>query len=156
ADHHHPRRPCHRRHRHEVLGARRRSRDPGDTGRAGVDPEAGVMAAQQLPVQFVGAGPGAADLLTVRAARLLGAAEVVLSPGTYVDAEIFELCSATADLVDTQGLDLDQIVQHLTAAYRAGRAVVRLVSGDPSLYSALFEQTRRLDAAGVRWCVTPG
>jgi precorrin-4/cobalt-precorrin-4 C11-methyltransferase len=114
------------------------------------------MTPRQHPVQFVGAGPGAADLLTVRAARLLGAAEVVLYPGTYLDAQIFELCSPAAELVDTQGLDLDQIVQRLTDAYRAGRTVVRLVSGDPSLYSAVFEQTRRLDAAGVVWKVTPG
>jgi precorrin-4/cobalt-precorrin-4 C11-methyltransferase len=139
-----------------VFGDRRRIIDPGHGGRAGVDPEAGLMPTQQHPVQFVGAGPGAADLLTVRATRLLGAAETVLYPGTYIDAELFDLCSPAAELVDTQGLDLDQIVQHLTAAYRVGRRTVRLVSGDPSLYSAAFEQTRRLDAAGVRWCITPG
>lgn len=108
------------------------------------------------PVQFVGAGPGAADLLTVRAVRLLGDAEVVLYPGTYLDPAVLESCSPTAELIDTQDLDLDAIVGRIVAAYRDGRAVVRLVSGDPSIYSAVFEQTRRLDAAGVPWAVTPG
>ena len=107
-------------------------------------------------VQFVGAGPGAADLLTVRATRLLADADVVLYPGTYLDPAVLGHCSPGADLVDTQGLDLDQITAVLVEASRAGRSVVRLTSGDPSLYSALAEQTRRLDAAAVTWAVTPG
>ncbi|CAJ1587116.1 precorrin-4 C(11)-methyltransferase [[Mycobacterium] wendilense] len=107
-------------------------------------------------VQFVGAGPGAADLLTLRAGRLLAEADVVLYPGTYLDPEVLETCSPEADLVDTQDLDLDDIVGRMVSAQRAGRRVVRLVSGDPSLYSAVFEQTRRLDAEQVPWDVTPG
>jgi precorrin-4/cobalt-precorrin-4 C11-methyltransferase len=107
-------------------------------------------------VQFVGAGPGAADLLTVRATRLLADADTVLYPGSYLDSAVLESCSPTADLVDTQGLNLDEIVAAIIAAHSAGRRVVRLVSGDPSLYSAVSEQTRRLDAAGVPWEVTPG
>lgn len=107
-------------------------------------------------VRFVGAGPGAADLLTVRAARMLGEAQTVLFPGTYLDAEVLANCSPDAELIDTEHLDLDVIVAHLVDAYRAGRRVARLVSGDPSLYSAVSEQTRRLDAAGVPWSVTPG
>ncbi|GFG86265.1 precorrin-4 C(11)-methyltransferase [Mycolicibacter algericus] len=109
-----------------------------------------------LAVQFVGAGPGAADLLTVRAARLLADADLVLYPGSYLDPKVLDHCCATAELVDTAKLDLDAIVGRLVTAHRAGRRVVRLVSGDPSLYSAVFEQTRRLDAAGVPWQVTPG
>ncbi len=109
-----------------------------------------------MTVQFVGAGPGAADLLTVRATRLLAEAEVVLYPGTYLDPEVLEHCSPDAALVDTQGLDLDQITATVVEAAGAGRSVVRLTSGDPSLYSALTEQTRRLDAAGIAWEVTPG
>lgn len=109
-----------------------------------------------LAVQFVGAGPGAAELLTVRAARLLSEADVVLYPGSYLDPQVLAHCSGTADLVDTADLDLDAITDRLVTAHRAGRTVVRLVSGDPSLYSAVFEQTRRLDAAGVPWEVTPG
>lgn len=105
-----------------------------------------------MTVHFVGAGPGAADLLTVRATRLLAAADVVLYPGTYLDPEVLGHVSPDAELVDTQYLDLDQIMAWLVS----GRDVVRLVSGDPSVYSAVAEQTRRLDAAGVPWDVTPG
>lgn len=109
-----------------------------------------------MTVHFVGAGPGAADLLTLRAAALLGAADVVLYPGTYLDAEVLSHCRSGARLVDTQDLDLDRIVAELVAAHEAGQDVVRLTSGDPSVYSAVAEQTRRLDAAGVPWDVTPG
>ncbi|MFE7228515.1 SAM-dependent methyltransferase, partial [Nocardioides sp. NPDC057577] len=100
----------------------------------------------QQAVHFVGAGPGAADLLTVRATRMLAAADVVLYPGTYLDPEVLGHCSPAAGLVDTQKLDLDQIVGEIVAAHRGGKQVVRLVSGDPSVYSAVAEQTRRLDA----------
>ena len=109
-----------------------------------------------MTVHFVGAGPGAADLLTVRATRLLGAADVVLYPGTYLDPGVLGHVSPDATLVDTQRLDLDQIVARMVAAHRAGQEVVRLGSGDLSLYSALAEQTRRLDEADVSWDVTPG
>lgn len=108
-----------------------------------------------MTVHFVGAGPGAVDLLTLRAARLLAEAEVVLYPGTYVDA-VLTHCQDSAQLIDTARLDLDQITEHLVRASRAGRNVVRLTSGDPSLYSALSEQSRRLDAADVAWTVVPG
>ncbi|GAA1923100.1 precorrin-4 C(11)-methyltransferase [Nocardioides lentus] len=109
-----------------------------------------------MTVHFVGAGPGAADLLTLRAATMLGRADVVVYPGTYLDAEVLSHCRADARLVDSQALDLDRITAALVEADAAGRDVVRLTSGDPSVYSALAEQTRRLDAAGVGWDVTPG
>ncbi|WP_206518136.1 precorrin-4 C(11)-methyltransferase [Rhodococcus sp. X156] len=109
-----------------------------------------------MTVHFVGAGPGAADLLTLRAARMLADADVVLYPGTYLDAEVLSHCREDAELVDTQHLDLDAITAHLVAGHERGHDVVRLTSGDPSVYSALAEQTRRLDAAGVSWDVTPG
>jgi precorrin-4/cobalt-precorrin-4 C11-methyltransferase len=109
-----------------------------------------------MTVHFVGAGPGAADLITLRAAAMLAAADVVLYPGTYLDAEVLGLCREGARLVDTQHLDLDQIVDELADAHRTGHDVVRLTSGDPSLYSAVAEQTRRLDDLGVDWDVTPG
>lgn len=109
-----------------------------------------------MSVHFVGAGPGAADLITVRAAAMLGRADVVLYPGTYLDAAVLGHCRVDARLVDTQRLDLDAITAELVGAARAGLDVVRLTSGDPSLYSALAEQTRRLDAAGIAWDVTPG
>lgn len=109
-----------------------------------------------MTVHFVGAGPGAADLLTVRATRLLASADVVLFPGTYLDPEVLSHVSPDATLVDTQDLDLDQIIERLVSAHHEGKDVVRLASGDLSIYSALAEQTRRLDAAGVAWDVTPG
>jgi precorrin-4/cobalt-precorrin-4 C11-methyltransferase len=109
-----------------------------------------------VSVHFVGAGPGAADLLTIRAADLLAEAEVVLYPGTYLDEGFLVHVSPDAQLVDTQDLDLDQIMAVILEADREGFEVVRLVSGDPTIYSALAEQTRRLDEAGVEWDVTPG
>ncbi|MFZ0229495.1 MAG: SAM-dependent methyltransferase, partial [Mycobacterium sp.] len=114
------------------------------------------MTADRCAVQFVGAGPGAADLLTVRATRLLTAADTVLYPGSYLDHGVLESCSPAADLIDTQNLDLDEIVARIVDAHRAGRRVVRLVSGDPTLYSAVSEQSRRLDSARVPWEITPG
>ncbi len=114
------------------------------------------MSSPRPTVHFVGAGPGAADLITLRAAALLAAADVVLYPGTYLDAAVLGHCRPGARLVDTQDLDLDRITAVMVEAHAEGRDVVRLTSGDPSLYSALHEQTRRLDAAGVPWDVTPG
>lgn len=109
-----------------------------------------------MTIHFVGAGPGAADLITVRAAALLSAADVVLYPGTYLDSGILKHCRDSAELVDTQALDLDQMTAIMVKAHAASREVVRLTSGDPSVYSALHEQRRRLDAAQVPWDVTPG
>jgi precorrin-4/cobalt-precorrin-4 C11-methyltransferase len=109
-----------------------------------------------VTVHFVGAGPGAADLITLRAVALLNAADVCVYAGTYIDAEVLGHCPDDADLVDTQDLDLDQIIARIVEAHAAGREVVRLCSGDPSIYSALHEMTKRLDAHGVPWDVTPG
>ena len=109
-----------------------------------------------MTVHFVGAGPGAADLLTLRAVELLRAADVCVYAGTYLDDAVLGHCRDDARLVDTQDLDLDQITAVVVDAHREGLDVVRLCSGDPSIYSALHEQTRRLDAAGVPWDVTPG
>lgn len=109
-----------------------------------------------MTIHFVGAGPGAADLLTLRAVALLRDSPVCLYAGTYIDDEVLSHCGPDTRLVDTQHLDLDQIVAHLVAAHADGLDVVRLCSGDPSIYSALAEQTHRLDRAGVPWDVTPG
>ncbi len=109
-----------------------------------------------MTVHFIGAGPGAADLLTLRAVRLIGESPVCLYAGTYLDAEVLTHCPEGATLVDTQRLDLEAITTHLVAAHEAGKDVARLCSGDPSVYSAIAEQTRRLDRAGVPWDVTPG
>ncbi|MEJ7635108.1 precorrin-4 C(11)-methyltransferase [Aeromicrobium sp.] len=109
-----------------------------------------------MTVHFVGAGPGAADLITLRAVALLRAADVCIYAGTYIDHAVLGHCPSDAQLIDTQDLDLDQITQRIVDAHTAGLEVVRLCSGDPSIYSALHEQTKRLDAQGVPWDVTPG
>ena len=109
-----------------------------------------------MTVHFVGAGPGAADLLTLRAVALLNAAAVCIYAGTYIDEAVLSHCPDGARLIDTQDLNLDEIIGHILAANKGGLDVVRLCSGDPSIYSALAEQTRRLDEHGVPWDVTPG
>ncbi|MCC3317364.1 precorrin-4 C(11)-methyltransferase [Nocardia africana] len=109
-----------------------------------------------MTVHFIGAGPGAADLLTLRAVALLRESPVCLYAGTYLDPEVLAQCAPEAELIDTQGLDLDEIVAHCARADADGKDVARLCSGDPSIYSALTEQTRRLDGLGISWDVTPG
>jgi precorrin-4/cobalt-precorrin-4 C11-methyltransferase len=88
--------------------------------------------------------------------ELLRSSPVCLYAGTYIGADVLAHCPADAELVDSQHLDLDQITAHLVRAHQTGRDAARLCSGDPSIYSALTEQTRRLDLAGVPWDVTPG
>lgn len=109
-----------------------------------------------MTVHFIGAGPGAADLVTVRAARLIASCPVVLYAGALVPRELLGTARPDARLVDTANLDLDAITAELVAAHEAGHDVARLHSGDPSIYSAMAEQMRRLDAAGVPYDVVPG
>ncbi|MEU2793271.1 precorrin-4 C(11)-methyltransferase [Streptomyces sp. NPDC007100] len=109
-----------------------------------------------MTVHFIGAGPGAADLITLRGARLLARCEVCLYAGSLVPRELLAECPPGARLVDTANLDLDQITAELVRAHEAGLDVARLHSGDPSVFSAVAEQMRRLDAAGVPYEVVPG
>ncbi|MBP2325310.1 precorrin-4/cobalt-precorrin-4 C11-methyltransferase [Kibdelosporangium banguiense] len=109
-----------------------------------------------MTVHFIGAGPGAADLITVRGQRLIAASPVCLYAGALVPTQLLEFCPPGARLVDTANLNLDQITSELVSAHTAGLDVARLHSGDPSVYSAMAEQMRRLDAAGVPYDVTPG
>jgi precorrin-4/cobalt-precorrin-4 C11-methyltransferase len=109
-----------------------------------------------MTVHFIGAGPGAADLMTLRGRDLIAAAPVCLYAGSLVPPEVLTWCPPGARRVDTADLDLDAITAELVAAHRAGQDVARLHSGDPSLYSAMAEQMRRLDAEGVPYDVTPG
>ena len=109
-----------------------------------------------MTVWFVGAGPGAPDLLTLRAQRLLAEAPVVLYAGSLVPPEVLAGTRPGARLVNTADLNLDAITAELVSAHEAGHDVVRLHSGDPSIFSAVAEQARRLDAAGVPWQVVPG
>ncbi|MDF5754204.1 precorrin-4 C(11)-methyltransferase [Spongiactinospora sp. TRM90649] len=109
-----------------------------------------------MTVHFIGAGPGAADLITVRGLRVLSAAPVCLYAGSLVPRELLESCPAGARLVDTANMNLDEIVAELADAHRQGHDVARLHSGDPSVFSAVAEQMRRLDALGVPYEVVPG
>jgi precorrin-4/cobalt-precorrin-4 C11-methyltransferase len=109
-----------------------------------------------VTVHFIGAGPGAPDLITLRARDLIAAAPVCLYAGSLVAPEILAHCPPGARLVDTAELTLDEIVAELVAAHGAGLDVARLCSGDPSVFSAVAEQLRRLDAAGVPWDICPG
>ncbi|HVK22337.1 MAG TPA: precorrin-4 C(11)-methyltransferase [Actinokineospora sp.] len=109
-----------------------------------------------MTVHFIGAGPGAADLITVRGQRIIAAAPVCLYAGALVPEELLDLCPPGARKVDTANLTLDEITAELIAAHADGHDVARLHSGDPSVFSAVAEQARRLDAAGVPWDITPG
>ncbi|HXC91742.1 MAG TPA: precorrin-4 C(11)-methyltransferase [Stellaceae bacterium] len=109
-----------------------------------------------MTVHFIGAGPGAADLITVRGLRLIERCPVCLYAGSLVPREILAAARPDARIVDTAGLTLDEIVEHFAGAHRLGLDVARLHSGDPSLYGATAEQMRRLDALGIPYDVTPG
>ncbi len=107
-------------------------------------------------IRFVGAGPGAADLITVRGQRVIETSPVCLYAGSLVPADLLARCPEGARIVDTANLNLDQILAEMTAAHERGLDVARLHSGDPSVFSAMAEQMRRLDAAGVPYEVVPG
>lgn len=109
-----------------------------------------------MTVYFIGAGPGAADLVTVRAQRIIERSPVCLYAGSLVPDELLADCPAGARMVDTARLSLDEIITLLVEAHEAGHDVARLHSGDPSIYSAVAEQARRLDAAGVPHAMVPG
>jgi precorrin-4/cobalt-precorrin-4 C11-methyltransferase len=109
-----------------------------------------------MTVYFIGAGPGAADLITVRGHRLLSRCPVCLYAGSIMPDDLLALCPPNTRVVDTGPLTLDQIITELADAHAAGRDVARLHSGDPSLYSALAEQCRRLDALGIDYEIVPG
>ncbi|OMB96730.1 precorrin-4 C(11)-methyltransferase [Mycobacterium colombiense] len=109
-----------------------------------------------MTVYFIGAGPGAADLITVRGQRLLQNCRVCLYAGSIMPDDLLALCPPDAKVVDTGPLTLEQIVAELSEAHAAGLDVARLHSGDPSLYSALAEQCRRLDSLGIDYEIVPG
>ncbi len=109
-----------------------------------------------MTVHFIGAGPGAADLLTLRGRDLLARCPVCLFAGSIVPREMLVHCPPDARLVDTAGLDLDAIEAEYAAAFRAGQDVARLHSGDLSIWSAVAEQVRRLKRLGIPFTLTPG
>ncbi|MDR3462463.1 MAG: precorrin-4 C(11)-methyltransferase [Beijerinckiaceae bacterium] len=109
-----------------------------------------------MTIHFIGAGPGAPDLITLRGRDLIASSPVCLYAGSLVPAALLDHCPPGARIVDTSALDLDGIVAEFVAADRAGQDVARLHSGDLSIWSAVGEQMRRLDALGLAYTVTPG
>jgi precorrin-4/cobalt-precorrin-4 C11-methyltransferase len=109
-----------------------------------------------MSVHFIGAGPGAADLITVRGRDLLGRCPICLYAGSIVPPDLLRYCPAGARLVDTAPLTLDDIEAECVAAHAAGQDVARLQSGDLSVFSAVAEQIRRLERHGIPYTLTPG
>ena len=109
-----------------------------------------------MTVHFIGAGPGAPDLLTLRGRDIIAACPVCLYAGSLVPEEILGHCPEGAEIINTAGMDLDQIIAACQTATDAGKDVARLHSGDLSVWSAMGEQMRRLRAAQIPVSVTPG
>ncbi len=109
-----------------------------------------------MTVHFIGAGPGAPDLITVRGRELLGRCPVCLYAGSLVHRDILSHCPPGAKIVDTAPMSLDEIIAEISAADAAGLDVARLHSGDLSVWSAAGEQFRRLDRLGISYTMTPG
>lgn len=109
-----------------------------------------------MSVHFIGAGPGAPDLITLRGRDLIASCPVCLHAGSLIPPAMLGWCPAGARIVDTAPLDLDAIIAEMAAADAAGQDVARLHSGDLSIWSACGEQMRRLDALRIPYTVTPG
>jgi precorrin-4/cobalt-precorrin-4 C11-methyltransferase len=109
-----------------------------------------------MTVHFIGAGPGAPDLITIRGLKLIQKCQVCLYAGSLVPQEIVSAAPPNARVVNTAPLHLDQIISEIIDAHALGHDVARVHSGDPSLYGATAEQMRRLDALGIDYDVTPG
>ncbi len=109
-----------------------------------------------MTVHFIGAGPGAPDLITLRGRDLIAACPVCLYAGSLVPEALLAHCPVGAQIVNTASLSLDEIVAAIAAAHAAGKDVARLHSGDLSVWSAMGEQLRRLRALGIPYDVTPG
>jgi precorrin-4/cobalt-precorrin-4 C11-methyltransferase len=109
-----------------------------------------------MTVHFIGAGPGAADLLTLRGRNLIAASPVCLYAGSLVPEGVLAHCPKAARIVNTAPLTLDEIIAEIANAHAQGKDVARLHSGDLSIWSAMGEQLRRLRALGIPFTVTPG
>jgi precorrin-4/cobalt-precorrin-4 C11-methyltransferase len=107
-------------------------------------------------VHFIGAGPGASDLLTLRGQKLIRQSPVCLYAGSLIPEAILEHCGPDARVVNTADLTLDEIIAEIVSAHQQDQDVARLHSGDLSIWSAMAEQMRRLDALGIAYDVTPG
>ncbi|VDC21221.1 precorrin-4 C(11)-methyltransferase [Pseudogemmobacter humi] len=109
-----------------------------------------------MTVHFIGAGPGAPDLLTLRGRDLIAASPVCLYAGSLIPEAVLAHCPPGCRIVNTAPMDLDAIMAEIAAAHQAGEDVARLHSGDLSVWSAMGEQLRRLREAGIPYSVTPG
>jgi len=109
-----------------------------------------------MTVHFIGAGPGAADLITLRGRDLIASCPVCLYAGSLVPEEILAHCPSGARIVNTAPMSLDEIISEIASAHAQGKDVARLHSGDLSVWSAMGEQLRRLRALGIPWSITPG
>ena len=109
-----------------------------------------------MTVHFIGAGPGAADLITLRGRDLLAACPVCLYAGSIIPLQLLTHCPPGARLIDTAPMTLDGIEAEYLSAHAAGQDVARLHSGDLSIYSAVAEQIRRLERHNIPYTLTPG
>ncbi|MBB1026966.1 cobalt-precorrin-6A reductase, partial [Dietzia sp. DQ11-38-2] len=109
-----------------------------------------------MTAMFVGVGTGDADLLTVRASRLLADCGTCLFEGVHGLHEVLSLCSPRARLVDTTGMPVSDVIAEIREASGRGDRVVRLIPGEPSMYRGVAQEVRALEAAGVGWQIVPG
>lgn len=107
-------------------------------------------------VDFVGAGCGAADLITVRGMRLIQNADVIIYAGSLVNPELTEYAKSSCEIYNSAHMTLDEVIEVMEKAEAAGKNTVRLHTGDPSLYGAIREQTDRLDKLGIEYKICPG
>ncbi len=107
-------------------------------------------------IHFIGAGPGGEDLITVRGARLLGEADVIIYAGSLVNPALLNYKKETCNVYDSAGMTLEDVIDVMKQTEAEGGATVRLHTGDPCLYGAIREQMDRLDALGIAYDVTPG
>ena len=109
-----------------------------------------------MTVYFIGAGPGAADLLTLRAKVIIERCPVILYAGSLVPKEVLQFAPSTAKIINTAPLSLEEIVKAIREASENGQDVARLHSGDPALYSAVAEQVHHLNSLGIEYQIVPG
>ena len=114
-----------------------------------------VLSENTHPISFVGAGPGDIELITVKGKKLLDAADCIVYAGSLVNPALLESC-VRAEIFDSQGLDLEQIVDIMSSAWKKGGRVVRLHTGDPAIFGAIKEQMVELDRLGIPYHVVPG
>ncbi|MCD8036943.1 MAG: precorrin-4 C(11)-methyltransferase [Clostridiales bacterium] len=107
-------------------------------------------------INFVGAGPGATDLITVRGMRLLQSADVIIYAGSLVNKELLSYASEECIIYDSANMTLEEIIAVMVESDKKGLKVVRLQTGDPSIYGAIYEQMRELDKAGIEYSLCPG